>query len=214
MLSFNSFLSDLEIGVNVTLDATLSLLNRTIGSILNTQQNNDFYVFAGADLGNQDKTTTCGKLLDFMEFTLRTLDTALQDNSLLKYEFVARVAGLLLESLIYHFTKFPVSSYGSSIVTQDVFHYINLFEEFKFVKPESDNDGGFGGLDDDDDLNDGNELKDSFAVLKELANLFSCQPVMLKELSNEGRLQFLRRSIIRDYIKRRLDFKPQYLVGV
>lgn len=199
---FNSYFQDAEIGLNITLNTLVELVDETVKVILNSQSSDDF------SPRNQnvviDKTETCEKLITFVDYALKTLHSHLESNASLEYELVSRITNLLLEDLIVHFTKYPVNSTGSLMLTQDVIHYISTLENYDFdaLRKKLDSD------------QTSDQIESRFQVLKELTNLFSCQPELLKDLSNEGQLTSLKRSVLRRYIQQRVDFSEQFLNGI
>ncbi|KAG7708442.1 hypothetical protein KL914_002168 [Ogataea haglerorum] len=188
-LMFNSYLQDVELGLNIIVDELLELIERNMKNILSGQAMDDFQPATQPTI---DRTETCDKMLQFLDRVFRALYEHLGFNPTLKMDTIRRILASLLTLLINHFTRFRVNSNGSLVLTQDVIHYISIFDTYD-------------GLDD---------MKQRFGVLRELTNLFFCQPELLKDLCNEGQLIYLKKSVLKQYISRRSDFDPKFLQGV
>ncbi|KAH3674020.1 hypothetical protein OGATHE_002000 [Ogataea polymorpha] len=188
-LMFNSYLQDVELGLNIIVDELLELIERNMKNILSGQAMDDFQPATQPTI---DRTETCDKMLQFLDRVFRALYDHLGFNPTLKMDTIRRILASLLTLLINHFTRFRVNSNGSLVLTQDVIHYISIFD-------------AYDGLDD---------IKQRFSILRELTNLFSCQPELLKDLCNEGQLIYLKKSVLKQYISRRSDFDPNFLQGV
>lgn len=210
---FNGFIQDMEIGLNVTLNSLIDLIEANIKSILNRQNSEDFCPSTQNVV--IDKTAVCDHLTQFMEYTLRTVHLSMDSNPFFEFELIKRISSLLLITLIAHFQHFKVNSTGSLIITQDIIHYISVFDTINFEdlkkRRESAIKGAKQALPNTEDISG---VKENFIVLKELANLFSCQPDLLPDLCNEGKLANLKRNVLREYIRNRIDFKESFLNGI
>ncbi|KAH3668388.1 hypothetical protein OGAPHI_002142 [Ogataea philodendri] len=186
---FNSYLQDVELGLNIIVDELLELIERNMKHILNGQSADDFQP---AIQTTNDRTETCDKMLKFVDQLFKSLYTYLSFNPSLKLDVMKRILANLLVLLINHFTRFRVNSIGSLVLTQDVIHYISIFDNY----PDTE------------------DMKEQFTILRELSNLYSCQPELLKDLGNEGQLIYLKKAVLKQYISRRSDFEDKFLQGI
>ncbi|QPG77154.1 hypothetical protein FOA43_004559 [Brettanomyces nanus] len=210
---FNGFLQDMEIGLNITIADLIDLITANVKSILNGQNIEDFN--PRAQNITIDKTETCDKLTQFMDYTLREVHANMSSNPSLEFEMVKRISNSFLEILIDHFRNFKVNSTGSLIVTQDAIHYISVFDNYDFEELKRKKDFAIRGVTTViETAEDVSSIKANFLILKELTNLFSCQPELLKDLCNEGRLTYLKRNVLREYIRNRIDFQESFLDGI
>lgn len=210
---FNGFIQDMEIGLNITLNSLIDLIEANIKSILNRQNTEDFCPSTQNVV--IDKTQVCDKLTQFIEYTLRTVHMSMASNPFFEFELIKRISALLLTTLIAHFQHFKVNSTGSLIITQDIIHYISVFDVVNIDDLKKRRESAIKGvkqiLPSSEDVSG---IRENFSVLKELANLFSCQPELLSDLCNEGKLANLKRSVLREYIRNRIDFKESFLNGI
>lgn len=210
---FNGFVQDMEIALNITLDSIIDLVEANVDNILHGQNNEDYCPRTQNIV--IDKTDTCDKLVQFMEYTLKCIRVYISPNPLFEFELIRRISSSLLMALIEHLRQVKVNSTGSLILTQDVIHYISIFDSFNFEDLKRKRDSAMKGVSTSiGSTEEVNSIKDEFLVLKELANLFSCQPELLKDLCNEGKLSSVKRSILREYIRNRIDFKESFLDGI
>ncbi|ODV87438.1 hypothetical protein CANARDRAFT_26836 [[Candida] arabinofermentans NRRL YB-2248] len=189
--NFNSYLQDLEISLNIILNDLVYLIQKNLKTILNNQSSDDFQPTASSQ-SIIDKTSTCDKLIKFLDQVFQSAYEYLDFNPSLKIDLMKKIVSILLLLLINHFTKFKINSNGSLILTQDIVHYISIFDNYE-------------GLDD---------FKENFMILKDLTNLFSCQEELLKDLCNEGKLVYLKKSLLKHYIRQRSDFNERFLLGI
>ncbi|VEU21906.1 DEKNAAC102912 [Brettanomyces naardenensis] len=210
---FNSFLQDMEIGLNITLAGLVELIDANVRTILSGQNAEDFCPRTQNVV--IDKTITCDKLTQFVDYVLKAVHSNLASNPPLELEMVKRISSSFLEALIEHFMKFRVNSTGSLIITQDVIHYISVFDSYNFEDLKRRRDSAIKGVPRVLIVNeDAGTTKENFLILKELANLFSCQPELLKDLCNEGKLTYLKRNVLREYVRNRIDFRDSFLDGI
>lgn len=106
--------------------------------------------------------------------------------------FLTRIGEALYSLLLNHYSKFQVSSAGGIIVTKDIIGYQTAIEEWG-IPP----------------------LYEKFAVLREMANLFTVQPDLLDSLTKEGHLAEMNKDVISAYISNREDFTHErFIAGV
>ncbi|QLL31904.1 hypothetical protein HG536_0C00710 [Torulaspora globosa] len=106
--------------------------------------------------------------------------------------FLTKIGEGLYELLLSHYGKFQVSSTGGIIVTKDIIGYQTAIEEWGIPN-----------------------LYEKFAILREMANLFTVQPDLLDSLTKEGHLAEMNKDIISAYISNREDFTHErFIAGV
>ncbi|AGO13740.1 AaceriAGL130Cp [[Ashbya] aceris (nom. inval.)] len=175
----NAYLKRAELAINIILEDTVQLVDQRFTNVLSKQNRKDF-VPRSQELLDQD--TVPGSELVTLLYSIHSQASRHLNNANLK-SFLTEVGNTLYERLLQHYKKFYVSSIGGVIVTKDIIGYQNAIEEW--------------GIE---------ELDEKFALLRELANLFTVQPELLESLTKEGRLVNISRNIISEYISRREDF--------
>ncbi|AAS54361.2 AGL130Cp [Eremothecium gossypii ATCC 10895] len=175
----NAYLKRAELAINIILEDTVQMVDQRFTIVLLKQNKKDF-VPRSQELLDQDTVT--GSELVTMLYSIHSQASRHLNNANLK-SFLTEVGNTLYERLLQHYKKFYVSSIGGVIVTKDIIGYQNAIEEW--------------GIE---------ELDEKFALLRELANLFTVQPELLESLTKEGRLVNIGRNIISEYISRREDF--------
>ncbi|AET39259.1 exocyst subunit SEC10 Ecym_4183 [Eremothecium cymbalariae DBVPG len=175
----NAYLRRSEVAINIILDDTVLFLDQKFNHVLSKQNKKDF-IPRSQELLDQD--TIPGAELVAVLHAIHTQVLRHLKNGNLE-SFLIEVGNVLYEKLLDHYKKFQVSSIGGVIVTKDIIGYQNIIEEWGIA-----------------------ELDEKFALLRELANLFTVQPDLLESLTNEGRLVSMERKIVTEYISRREDF--------
>lgn len=106
--------------------------------------------------------------------------------------FLIRIGEGLYNLLLGHYGKFQVSSMGGIVVTKDIIGYQTAIEEWGVP-----------------------QLSEKFAILREMANLFTVQPDLLDSLTKEGHLAEMNKDIISAYISNREDSNHErFIAGV
>lgn len=215
--SFNLFLQDVEIGVNITMNDLVGIIQQRINLILSKQPVNDYVVAS-----EFDRTPTCDSMVAFLENILHSALKELSFDPVLKLKFVNKVSNYFLSALILHLSHLKVSMNGFTLLTHDLAQYILIFNNIKV----DDTDSYENYANEEEDRNgthdiDGKWVKEqldqiqvAFKILNELPGLYTCQPESLKEFCSEGKLNELKKSVIRDYISNREDFQTWFLSNI
>ncbi|AMD19029.1 HBR128Cp [Eremothecium sinecaudum] len=175
----NAYLKKSELAINVLLEDTISFLDQKFAHILSKQNKRDF-VPKSQEVVDQD-TIPGSELVSVLDLIHSQVVGNLMNANL--ENFLTKVGTLLYEKLLDHYKRFQVSSVGGVIVTKDIIGYQSAIEEW--------------GID---------ALNEKYALLRELANLFTIQPELLESLTMEGRLTTIGRNVISEYISKREDF--------
>lgn len=206
--SFNSFLQDVEIGINVIINTIVDAIKERINTILSKQQVNDYCVFS-----ENDRTSTSELMTTFLENVLRSASNALDFDSSLKIQFINRVSNYFLSTFITHLSHLKVTMNGFTLLTHDLAQYILIFNNLKvtddaYYDEEIDRDNFETTKWEKEQLD---QIQTAFKILNELPGLYTCQPESLKEFCSEGRLNDLKKEVIKDYISNREDFESWFL---
>lgn len=211
--SFNTFLQDVEIGVNIIMKDLVDLIQGRIVSILSKQSSSDYMV-----VSEFDRTPTCEAMVSFLESILHNALNELKFDPALKVKFINKISSFFLSSLILHLSHLKVTMDGFTVLTHDLAQYILIFNNIKVedsidyetenVVSKKDNDHKKWIREQLD------EIQSAFKILNELPGLYTCDPESLKEFCSEGKLNELKKSVIRDYISNREDFQPWFLSNI
>jgi hypothetical protein len=212
--SFNLFLEDVEIGVNIIMKDITDVIKERVDSILSKQPVNDYCGFT-----ENDRTPTSEIMAMFIETVLRSASHALQFDSALKIKFISKVSNYFLSSLIIHLSHLKVTMNGFTVLTHDLAQYILVFNNLKATDTEkSDYYDAYEHVSTDETTQWEKEQLDqiqiAFKILNELPGLYTCQPESLKEFCSEGKLKDLKKSIIKDYVSNREDFQSWFLSNI
>ncbi|OWB77612.1 hypothetical protein B5S32_g1784 [[Candida] boidinii] len=181
----NGYLSNCEVGIDLILQDTVSLISKKTISILSAQ-GNDY--FQQREL-TQDTTETCEQITNFLIEVNSEVSKILSDSILEK--FLSEVGDALLVNILNNLKRQRINSTGGLTLTQDTIHYINLIDNWEIP-----------------------ELSTRFSVLREVVNIFTVQPDLIPTLIKEGQLKNLKPQLIRLYISRRSDFHEKILNGI
>lgn len=181
--STNNYVQRCEISVNIILNDTIMLCCQRLTFLLSKQKRKDFL---GEVLGEEDDTECCELISEFLTDMYETMKLSLDAVSL--NNILVKVGMNLLNQLLEHYKKFPVSSTGGIILTKDVIKYQSIIEQWNIP-----------------------ELSESFQLLREIVNLFTVHPNLINSLIAEGQLVNLKPFTLRQYIIRRADFNTSYL---
>lgn len=215
--SFNLFLQDVEIGVNVTVNDLVGIVQERINLILSKQPVNDYMV-----VSESDRTPTCDSVVAFLENILNSALEELSFDPVLKLRFVNKISSYFLSMLILHLSHLKVSMNGFTLLTHDLAQYILIFNNIKIDNTESldlyaDEEGSRNAKGDNDNKwvkEQLDQIQSAFKILNELPGLYTCQPESLKEFCSEGKLNELKKSVIRGYISNREDFQTWFLSNI
>ncbi|ODQ80096.1 hypothetical protein BABINDRAFT_35695 [Babjeviella inositovora NRRL Y-12698] len=186
----NGYIAKCEVSISILLKDTLRLVSNKIAYILaNKQRKKDF---TGDKIMNDD-TEACEILDDFLtnvhDSVARYLTGEGETNNNL-ISFLTHVGTNFLKQLLHHFTKFQVNETGALILTKDIVQYQNLIGGWKI-----------------------DALTSQFAILKEVASLFSVNVELLESLIQEGKLKGLSRNMIDSYMQKRTDLTKNGVMG-
>ncbi|GMF11702.1 unnamed protein product [[Candida] boidinii] len=181
----NGYLSNCEVGMDLILQDTVSLISKKTISILSAQ-GNDY--FQQRELA-QDTTETCEQITNFLIDVYSEVSKIFSGSILEK--FLSEVGDALLVNILNNLKRQRINSTGGLTLTQDTIHYINLIDNWDIP-----------------------ELSTRFSVLREVVNIFTVQPDLIPTLIKEGQLKNLKPQLIRLYISRRSDFHEKILNGI
>ncbi|OWB83989.1 hypothetical protein B5S33_g2625 [[Candida] boidinii] len=181
----NGYLSNCEVGMDLILQDTVSLISKKTNSILSAQ-GNDY--FQQRELA-QDTTETCEQITNFLIDVYSEVSKIFSGSILEK--FLSEVGDALLVNILNNLKRQRINSTGGLTLTQDTIHYINLIDNWDIP-----------------------ELSTRFSVLREVVNIFTVQPDLIPTLIKEGQLKNLKPQLIRLYISRRSDFHEKILNGI
>lgn len=206
--SFNLFLQDVEIGVNIIMKDLVDIVQDRIVTILSKQPITDY-----TTVSEFERTPTCESMVSFLENILHSALNELTFDPVLKLKFVNKISGYFLSALILHLSHLKVTMDGFTVLTHDLAQYIlifnnlklDTFDEYDRTEASSENEWVKSQLD---------QIQSAFKILNELPGLYTCQPGSLKEFCSEGKLIDLKKSVIRDYISNREDFQPWFLSNI
>ena len=215
--SFNLFLQDVEIGVNVTVNDLVGIVQERINLILSKQPVNDYMV-----VSEFDRTPTCDSVVAFLENILHSALKELSFDPILKLKFVNKISSYFLSTLILHLSHLKVSMNGFTLLTHDLAQYILIFnnikvddtESYDFYANEEGNTNGESSHDNKWAKEQLEQIQSAFKILNELPGLYTCQPESLKEFCSEGKLNELKKGVIRGYISNREDFQTWFLSNI
>lgn len=214
--SFNAFFQNVEIGINIILKETLSIVENKIDLILAKQPLNDYSISS-----ENDRTETSKMMTSFLEKVMVSAITELNYDSGLKIKFISEISHYFLSALITHLSHLKVTMNGFTILTHDLAQYMLVFINMKVGEIDDDNeyfDHENDKLTDKESMKSEKEQLDqiqvAFKVLNELPGLYTCEPESLKDFCSEGKLKDLKKSVIRDFIKNREDFQPWFLSNI
>ena len=210
--SFNSFLQNVEIGVNVILKESIDIVKSRIDAILSKQPPNDYSLS-----NDSDRTQTSEVMAMFLESVLRSALSELKFDSKLKIKFVSRISNYFLSALILHLSHLKVTMDGFTTLTHDLAQYILIFNNLKMeelggnslVKEDTSNTEAKESLRWEKEQLD--QIQHAFKILNELPGLYTCEPNSLKDFCSEGKLVDLKKDVIKDYIKNREDYQNWFL---
>ncbi|CAI5759390.1 unnamed protein product [Candida verbasci] len=177
----NNFISQCELSLNIISDEFYETVIKNLTGYLNKQKKKDFNCDA-----IEDDTEACELISDYLNNLHSQLKNSLNGKNLdkLLIKIGLEFRGLLLE----HFKKFTVNSIGGIVLTKDVIRYQSIIDEWKLPV-----------------------LTDSFAILKEIGNLFTVNSNLVNSLITEGQLAQMKPYLVRQYISKRADFEPSYV---
>ena len=182
----NAYFKRCELLINLLIEETVKLFTQKFIHILSKQKRKDF-LSKSQDFLDQDTETTTELVSILNQMYAQSVLHLKNDNI---KAFLAKVGDSLFDQLLNHYKKFQVSSTGGVIVTKDIIAYQTAVEEW--------------GIPD---------LTEKFATLRELSNLFTVQPELLKSLTKEGRLVNVDRAIIDEYISKREDYNQDGFIN-
>lgn len=215
--TFNGFLQDVEIGVNIIIDDLIDIVKNRIDLILSKQPVNDYSIAS-----ESDRTVTSQIMAAFLEDVLMSALNELKFDPTLKIKFISKTSNYFLSALITHLSHLKVTMNGFTVLTHDLAQYILIFNNIKIDDTDLyDTYTNYENYEDNEDNEDGvsnkwekeqlDQIQMTFKILNELPGLYTCQPESLKEFCSEGKLNDLKKTVIRDYISNREDFQSWFL---
>lgn len=210
--SFNNFLQDVEIGINIIMNDTVEIIKERITSILCKQPTNDYSVVSEAE-----RTQTSELMAMLLENILRGAMTELRFDSRLKLSFITKVSNFFLSSLIIHLSHMKVTMNGFTVLTHDLAHYILIFNNLSVENTEENMYETYGSSPRETEYtvkwerDQIENIQTAFKILNEIPGLYSCDPESLKDFCNEGKLNDLKPEIINSFISNREDFQSRFL---
>lgn len=202
--TFNDFLRDVEIGINIIITDTADIIKDTINSILAKQPATDY-----AGYSDSDRTQTADTLSQYMERILRTVLNELRFDPVLKMRFVSKLSNHFLSALILHLSHLKVTMDGFTSLTHDLAQYILIFSNLKIDDSETNayEDQTENSQWEKEQLD---QIQSAYKILNELPGLYTCQPESLREFCKEGQLSHLKKEVIRNFISNREDFQEWF----
>ncbi|KAG0678861.1 Exocyst complex component 5 [Pichia californica] len=186
--SFNAFLQDVEIGVNIIMKEVVDIVQDRIDTLLSKQSTNDYTTIC-----EFDRTPTCESMVVFLENILNSALNELKFDSSLKMKFINKISNYFLSALILHLSQLKVTMDGFTVLTHDLAQYILIFNNIKL--DTSDEYDPNGKSTDSKWVKDQlDQIQSAFKILNELPGLYSCQPGSLKEFCSEGKLNDLKKT--------------------
>ncbi|CCD26004.2 exocyst subunit SEC10 NDAI_0G02290 [Naumovozyma dairenensis CBS 421] len=174
-----------ELLINTILEEIIQVYDSKFSHSLSKQKKKDF-VPKSQDLLDQD-TLPAIEIVSLLNSLYSQSSQYLKKKNL--EGFLNAIGEDLYNLLLAHYAKFQVSSIGGIIVTKDIIGYQNTIEEWRIPN-----------------------LLEKFATLRELANLFTVQPVLLDSLTREGHLADISKEVISNYIANREDFNHENFI--
>ena len=178
----NSYVGRCEVSLNIIINDTIQLICSRVTYLLNKQKKADFT----SDTLVEEDTEACELVSNFLTHTFEDLKMHLNDTNL--NNVLIKIGLNVLNQLLEHYKKFPVSSTGAITLTKDIIRFQTVIDEWGIP-----------------------ELSENFQILREVGNLFSVHPNLISSLVTEGRLTSLKPYMIRQYISKRSDFNPTYI---
>lgn len=179
----NNYISGCEASLNLILGNSIEAVTHRLTHLLQRQKKRD-YVCEVINT-NQDYTEVCESISDFLIDVYGIFKKYLNGENL--NNILIKLGMITLNLLMDHFKKFNVNSTGGIVLTQDVIQYQSVIESWGVP-----------------------ELVESFAILREISNLFTVQPDLINSLITEGHLASLKLYTVKQYISKRSDFSPSY----
>lgn len=210
-LSFNGYVQDVEIAVNVIIDEMIKLVETEIETILKSQSTTDYVT------PHDDCTSACDQLCKFLEPLFQSIQTQIEFSSLLKMGIITKISSHLLSTLIFHFTKFSYNEYGITTLADDAVQYLSLFNVLRASINENKPDIDLSNpnqllllANDDKEYEDQQieHIQNAFQILNDLPGLFnSSNNEQLKDFTNEGRLKYLKKDVLDKFINKRKAYQ-------
>lgn len=197
--TFNEFLKDVEIGINIIITDTIEIIKDTINSTLTKQSVTDYATYSGTE-----RTQTADVLSQYMERVLRIVLHELNFDPVLKIRFVSKLSDYFLSALILHLSHLKVTMDGFTTLTHDLAQYILIFSNLKVDDFESNDDDNKWEKEQLD------QIQSAYKILNELPGLYTCQPESLREFCKEGQLSHLKNEVIKNFISNREDFQEWF----
>lgn len=212
--SFNAFLQDVEIGINIILKDTIEIIKTRMNTILSKQPLTDYCVFS-----ESDRTQTSELMTAFLEAVLHGALNELTFDPILKVRFISKISSYFLSLLISHLSHLKVTIDGFTLLTHDLAQYILIFNNIKIEETDTYNSYGTAECEEAEVSNKWvreqlDQIQSAFKILNEIPGLYTCQPESLKEFCKEGKLNDLKKQVIRDYISNREDFQPWFISNI
>lgn len=207
--SFNTFLENVETGVNIIFNDLAYIIKDRINTILSKQPITDYAI-----VNDTEESQTSKILAQFFEIVLRNVLHELDFDPLLKMKFVSQISSYLLTSLILHLSHMKFTMNGFTTLTHDVVQYISIFnaiETDEFTKvdiTEAENESKTNYKWEKEQFE---KIESTFKILNELPGLYTCQPDSLNDFCSKGKLSELKKNVIKDYVSNREDFQEWFL---
>lgn len=173
----NSYVSRVEMSINIIIKETLSKAHDKVQSALSKQKRKDYLA---TDLLETD-TVACTSLCKFLNEFHDQVIIFLNNGNLTS--ILEDLGNFTFKQLFEHYKNYQINSTGGIVVTKDIISYQQTIENWKIQS-----------------------VSENFSLLREIANLFTVQPELINALTKEGYLANIKPYILRQFISKRSDY--------
>lgn len=179
----------LEHKLNLGLEKTINSALGWSRVILTREQKKNEFVLETDDVNIIQTTVACSKTVRFISTVVKQISDSLDGKNV---EAVLKELGTRFHRLVYeHLLQHQVNSNGAMIVICDVNEYRKTARQFNLPL-----------------------IDKLFDMLHDLCNLLVVQPENIRQVSVEGRLADLDKSVINSFIQLRADYKSARLAKI
>ncbi|KAE9006402.1 hypothetical protein PR003_g16867 [Phytophthora rubi] len=175
-------LDKLESSLSAALQQALTVIEKTVGQILTTNQGKTDFLGGQASM-SLSSSKACQKCTEYLQPLVETLCRVLIEENCDR--FLIALAQSFKELYLQHLRKFRFDPDGACMLLRDVSEYRQAFRSPSLPAA----------------------VDDIFDLLHEIANVFALPPENLGGFVREGKLATLNKQTLQHIVKRRWDYK-------